>query len=235
MLYRLAESDLRTVVELDPRNAKGWWALSMLLRRKGSFAEAKVAARNALQADAFLDVPVEALFALYQTSLDQEEVAEARDWCAWIHEMHPESMRWVQCELQLMASDGLPPDVDRSWALVDSIGARSEEERASILRAWATIYVAKVLALNGMADSSRAVLEAVVPEPPPEWASYDAAHAYLMLGDYDRALEMLEYRVRQAPSQAGSLASDWWFRPLHGDPRLERLIRVATEAGAPAR
>ena len=69
-LRSLAESDLRRAVELDAPRAQAWWGLSRLLRRKGSFAEAKQAARRAQAAEAFLEVPVGGLGQLCHTSLE---------------------------------------------------------------------------------------------------------------------------------------------------------------------
>jgi tetratricopeptide (TPR) repeat protein len=229
-LYRLAEADLREAVERSPQQAGAWWALSRLLHRKGSFAAAKQAARRALAADAFLEVPVQSLFQLFSTALEQEEHEEAGEWCAALRKLHPENVRWVQCELiQLATSPLVGPDPARGWRLVDSMVDRSTEEAVPQFLGWATLFVAKTLARAGLADSARAVLERAIPEPPPAWALYDAAHAYLMLGDEERALEFLALRVAAAPGRSGSLAKDWWFRPLHGDPRLERLIGMGTE------
>lgn len=233
-LYREAEADLRTAVELNPRQARAWWTLSRLLRRKGSLAEGKQAARRALEADAFLQVPVGGLFQLFQMALEMEEHREAAEWCTTLRERYPDNMRWVQCELLLLGtSPPHPPDPGRAWVLVDSIVERGSEENAPVFSAWAKLYVAKTLVRAGLPDSARAVLERTLPDrPPPKWAAYDLAHAYLMLGDVDRSLELLEIRARENPGPAGSLATDWWFRPLHGDPRLEQLIRRATEAEA---
>lgn len=228
-LYARAESDLRRAVELDVQRARAWWGLSRLLRRQGSFAEAKRAARRALAADAFLQVPSSGLFQLFHTSFEKEEHEEAVEWCDELRQRHPDSVRRVQCELFLLASSPVvAPDPDRGWALVDTMVAMGSTGAAEAYRGWATLYVAKTLARAGRPDSARAVLERTVPEPAPAWAVYDAAHTALLLGDRESALDYLADYVRINPGEAPSLANDWWFRPLHGDPRF---LTVLMEAG----
>lgn len=231
-LYQQAEADLRAAVELDPQAARAWWSLSRLLRRKNSRAEAKQAARRALAADAFLQISADALWQLFDTSFTLEELEEAEEWCRALHDRHPRNMRWVQCELGLLASStAVEPQPDRAWALVDTVVALGAEADSVINRRWAMLYVAKTLIRAGEADSARAIMRRVAPDTPPGWALYDLAHAELMLGDETRALELLELRAEANPGRSRSLANDWWFRALHGDPRLERIIGTAVEEG----
>jgi DNA-binding SARP family transcriptional activator/TolB-like protein/tetratricopeptide (TPR) repeat protein len=231
-LYQQAESDLRAATELEPRNARAWWALSRVLRRKDSLAEAKQAARRALAADAFLQIPVGALLQLFETAFSLEEHAEARDWCRTLHERYPDRLEWVQCELMLLASSpAVTPDPERARALVDSLVVRGPEPDSLLYRKWALLFVAKTLQRAGQSDSARALMERTTPGSPPNWAVYDVAHLHLMLGNRDQALQLLERRVRQDPGRAASLAADWWFRDLHGDPEFERIVGITTEAG----
>lgn len=220
-----AEADLRLAVELDDRRAVAWWGLSRVLRRRGSFAEAKQAARRALAADAFLEVPEAGLFQLFHTSIEREEHEEAAEWCDELRERHPEHMRRVQCELILRATAPvLEPDPARGWALVDSMVAMGTSEYEPAYRGWASLYVAKALVRAGLPDSARAVLRRAVPGPTPGWAAYDAAHLCLMLGDIPESLGFLQEYLAANPEQASYLQRDWWFRDLHGDPRFRALV-----------
>ena len=225
-LRSLAEEDLRRAAELDARRALAWWGLSRVLRRRGSFAEAKLAARRALAADAFLEVPEEGLFQLFHTSFEKEEHEEALEWCDELRSRHPGNMRRVQCELLLLASSpAMKPDPDRGWALVDTMVAFGSADYAGVYRVWAQLYVGKTLVRDGRRDSARAVLRRALGERGPAWAAYDAAHLSLMLGDLPEALAYLETYVAANPEQAASLATDWWFRDLHGDPRFTELVK----------
>lgn len=227
-LRALAESDLRRAVELDAQRARAWWGLSRVLRRKGSFAEAKQAARRALAADAFLEVAVEGIFQVFLMSLEREEHAEAVEWCRELRDRHPETMRRIQCDLVLLASSPLvEPDSRRGWALVDTMVAAGSVSGAEAYRGWATLHVGKMLAREGRPDSARAVLERVVPDPPPAWAPYDAAHLLLLLGDAAGALRYLEVYLEANPEQAPYLVNDWWFRDLHQDPRFRGLVETS--------
>ena len=231
-MYRLAESDLRTAVELDPQRARAWWALSQLLRRKNAHAEAKQAARRALQADAFLQISSEGLFQMFHTALTLEEHEEANEWCLALAERHPQALRRAQCELMLLAtSPAVRPSPARAWALADSMVAFGAEPDSAINREWATLYVVKTLVRAGRVDSARVTLDRLMPAGTPSWANYDVAHVHLMLGDEAQALELLELYAAENAAAAGSLAHDWWFARLHGDPRFERLAAGAVETG----
>jgi predicted Zn-dependent peptidase len=80
VLLRLAEEDLRASVAADPTRAFAWVSLANLLRQRGEFEEASVAAQHALDADPFLiNAEKEILFILAQVWLDLEELERAKN------------------------------------------------------------------------------------------------------------------------------------------------------------
>jgi len=131
----------------------------------------------------------------------------------------------VVCQLFLLVSvPELEPDVTRAWRLADSLRLVVSARNRDRFDIYGTVLAAKVAARAGLADSARSVLARAGGPDPPGWLTYDLAHAYVLLGDRARALEHLERYVAFDPSGREFLGSDWWFRPLRGDPRFERLL-----------
>ncbi len=91
-------------------------------------------------------------------------------------------------------------------------------------RTYGQLFVAKTLARAGLHDSARAVIRGARGPEPLDWLAYDEAHARLLLGERDRALDLLRRYVETSPAKAPTLATDWYFRPLQGDPAFQALI-----------
>lgn len=227
-LLASARTDLERAVELQPSLASGWWNLSRVLWRQGWFAEASTAAERALEADAFLELPQQILFQLYNTAFARERLDDAIRWCDLGRQRHPGAQHFVLCRLYLLASvDSLDPSVDRGWSLADSLTALADEDRRSAFATMGQLQAAKIAVRAGLPDSARAVLRRIADahDGVPAFASYDAAHARLLLGDRDEALRLLRRWVDyQGPQVAESLARDWWFRPLYQDPGFQALV-----------
>lgn len=224
-LYRRAEADLRRAVLLDEKLTEGWWALSKLLLHRHSYAEARRAAVRALETDSFLSGDLGNLWHLFLVTFDAEDHPAARHWCDELERQHPNEQHWPYCELMLLTSSPLvSPDVDRGWEMARAIVARGGESGRAMFRDYSAVQVSKVLVRAGLPDSARSVLRRTLPEPLPDWASYDVAHVHLLLGEEEEALEVLEQWVRWNPARAKRLSRDWWFRRLHGHHRFEQLL-----------
>ena len=65
-----------------------------------------------------------------------------------------------------------------------------------------------------------------LPADEPNAAYFDYYEAYVatLLGDVDRALQLLTALVNEYPSQREFLPRDWWFRPLWDDPGFMALL-----------
>lgn len=228
LLLDSAAADLERAVELEPSLALAWWNLSRVLWRQGWLSEAATAAEQALAADAFLEQSVDILHQLYFIALSRELLDEAIRWCDLGKQRHPEAQHFLMCRLELLAVvDSLPPRVDQAWAIADSITSLASRDRRAGFRTLGQLDVAKVAVRAGLEDSARAVLRQVMIEHDsiPDWAKYHAAHLHVMLGDRDEALRMLRgWRNYRGPQVAASIAKDWYFRPLHGDPAFDELI-----------
>lgn len=223
-----AEADLRRALELDDGSASAWWSLSRVLTEQGRYAESRSAAERALEVDTYLEVDAGAVHELYLSAMNLEEFAEARRWCREGRSRFPREHDFVVCQLFLLASaPQVSPDVGRAWALVDTLQTTVSRRNRESFRTYGAMQVAKVLARAGQADSARAVIRGLTGGETPAWLAYDEAHARLLLGEPDRALDLLEEAVEYDPSLRESLPEDWWFRPLWGDPEFRSLMEGA--------
>jgi len=234
MLYEQSEADLQRATDLDPSRARAWWGLSKLHRRQGSFAEAKADARRAMEADAFLETAGNNMFQMAHTALELQEHGEAAYWCDELQRRFPARGTGAYCTLWVMGSAPvLEPDPDSAWTLAARLTRDAAANQRQHYLDWSRVMVAKTLARAGMADSARSVLESHFADGTPDYAAYDAAHAWVMLGDEDRAMELLPRYVEMLPGRRASLATDWFFEALRDDPRFQRL--TGTLDGPPGR
>lgn len=224
-LYREAQADLRKATVEDPELTEAWWGLSKALTSTYAYAEARQAAIRAIETDAFLAADEDNLLHLFWVTFNAEDHSAAVDWCDELGERYPGGVRHSYCQLFLLTSSPLTtPDVDRAWAVAGNIVKGSSRGNRDLYRGYTALQVAKVIVRAGMPDSARAVLERAVPDPIPDWAPYDLAHALLLLGDKEESLDILEQWFDFNPVRARRISRDWWFRGMEGHPRFEKMI-----------
>lgn len=227
-LLRAAAADLRRAVELDSGDAEAWVSLAQLLRRTGEFAEASWAANRALEADPFLiNAEPEILLAQGQVMLDLGDVERARRWMETGRRRYPAEPTFPAMELVTLAGGPAsiepPAAADTAWKLV-----RMVEESFGVDH-WPHGHVqfASVLAVTGQRDSALAVLSGLDPPGPKDgYFRYYEALVHLHLGDRDRALDLLEEYLELRPDRREYTASEWWWEPLRGEPRFQRMVAV---------
>jgi tetratricopeptide (TPR) repeat protein len=227
-----AEADLVASTSRDPKNASAWATLSHLYSRKPDFAQAKLAALNAYEKDAYLSRASDILDRLYQSSYLTETFVDARRWCAEGYRRFPRDPRFIDCQIWLLTLDKVAPtpDPDSAWRLLDSLEARLPQGAGALQRRTARIPVAIVLGRAKLADSAKRVLERNRDETGSidkqgDLLSYEA-YARLTLGDRDGAIKLLERYVTAHPDHREGWRKDsaWWWRTLEGDPRFERMM-----------
>jgi len=212
-----AEADFRTAVEADPSRVKAWIGLADLLRVGGRFSEASLAAQHALDADPFLiNAEQGILSSLAQVWLDLGDVERAEEWNDVGRQRYPALLNFAATKLVILAGwKETPPAVDTAWHL------------ASVLTGWRSgeMLVAGVLARAGLADSASAmadrIRQAVKNDP---WLSYYEANTRIQLGEPDAALALLGQFLEAMPGRKSYIANDWWWEPLHSDPRFQALV-----------
>jgi serine/threonine-protein kinase len=218
-----AEADLRAAAAAEPGLASAWVRLSQLLRYGGRFAEAELAARRALEADAWLDEAVGGVQQLYGAALAREDYAQARALCDAGRLRRPADWWFTECALTLLREEraGTPP-ADSAWRLVAALERLDPPAVARAAgRGYSPLYrrmvAAAVSARAG--DGARARAEA---ERARRAAGddaelrlslrYDDAYLRLALGDTAGARAELDAYAAARPALREYLARD----PLFG-------------------
>jgi len=226
-----AEADLRRAVGMRHDMAGAWNDLSILLQRTGDYAGSADAARSALDADAFLERPEIVLNRLAFTSLASGRVADARMWCARGQARFPDDARFWGCDLTIIGWLGhTGASLDTAWRFL----AMSEERDTLNLLAtgWGTrrMLVAAVAARAGLRDSAQSIVARVRARPATAAAAlqndYSEAYVQTLLGNHDRAIELLDRYLAANPSLRTLVRNTPWFTSLRGDSQFVALTVV---------
>ncbi len=217
-LYYLAEADLRHAVRVDTLQAEAWYALSRIDHRKNALNTAASDALRAVRADVFGEQTPLFAWQAFISYFNLEDRQQSEHWCTVLTQSQRASNQIKgYCNLFLMsAMPGVAPDVDGAWRWAHYLRPRE----------YGDMFVAKTLARAGLPDSARAVLRRDLAQPTDSILraiAYDAAHAWLLLGNRDKAMQYLKVWTRLKPAAAQSLPRDWAFRPLWSDPEFQRL------------
>ncbi|MFQ5538426.1 MAG: hypothetical protein ACE5GJ_13360 [Gemmatimonadota bacterium] len=230
-----AEGDLRAATTLDPNRARAWVALAQLLRVRGDFAQASLAARHALDADPFLiHAEKEILFTLAQTWLELGEVERASRWTDEGRRRFPAEPAFPAAKLVILAGGAASPaDADSAWAILTELEGTFGVQRWTYGR----LQVASALAGAGLADSARSMLYGLDRGPSADdpWAMYYQAHVNTQLRRYAEAVTLLEKFLEAYPGRRGYIARDWWWRPLRARPDFQSLVGNAPGSIPPDR
>jgi serine/threonine-protein kinase len=224
-----AQADLVRATRLNPNQAGAWATLSHLYNQTGSNADVIIAARRALEADAFLSNANTVLWRLFLASYDVGQFVEAAHACDQGARRFPEDWRFVQCRLLLLTTRGQEPDPALAWRLADSATRLAPEPERAYYRLHNDMLVAAVLARAGLADSARRVADRsqgdATVDPTRELA-FLAAFVYTLLGDKAKAVDRLTVYLAANPGRREAFSDDsgWWFRSLETDPRYQQLV-----------
>jgi serine/threonine-protein kinase len=228
-LLASAQEDLERAVQIEPGRANAWNVLSIIHAQNLDPIEAKLAARRAYEEDAFLDVADHLVYGLYLSSYDLEQFPDAVSYCREGRERFPEDPRFYDCELWLLASRALEPDVERAWALADTIAMLTPDQEREWKRLESTLAVGGVLARAGMADSARAVFDLVQsnPEVDPSGELLTTQAVFrIQMGEQDEAIELIKRYLLSNPEhrEGWGWSSHWWWRPLQDNPEFRDLV-----------
>jgi tetratricopeptide (TPR) repeat protein len=232
-----ATQDLRAAVTAEPTRATAWSTLSQILRFQGRFAEADLAARRALEEDAYLADAGKIIQRLYRSELAAGRYDEAERWCQRGHRDFPDDWHFVECQLTLLAADSSrAPDAASAWALIRHLELLDPADRAAAAgrRYWPIhrqMLAAAVLARAGDADSARAVLaraRILIGGDNDLRLSYlyDEAVVRLLCGEDARAVSLLSAYLAERPFLRTYVANDLFFRKLWSDPGFIALART---------
>jgi DNA-binding SARP family transcriptional activator/TolB-like protein len=225
-LLERAERDLNAAVAAEPRLASAWGKLSSVLHTRGQLAKAELAARRALEYDAWLELDGVLMHRRFFALLGTGDYRGAAEACDQGRRALPGEWRFVECRLALMRVDGSRPDPALAWRLVSQLEAMDPAATAAG-RTYSPIFrrmvAAAVSARAGDADRARAELARArvdaAADPESRIAlAYDEAWVLLLLGDTASARERLEVYLAQRPALRQLLARDPLVRTLLTGP-----------------
>jgi TolB-like protein/tRNA A-37 threonylcarbamoyl transferase component Bud32 len=224
-----ARTDLERATQNSLTGQAGAWAtLSHLYNQTGNATDVKLAARSALNADAYLANADVILGRLFLASYDDGQVADSRLWCDNTRKRFPGTYPAPRCELFMLTMQGSDPDVPRAWRLADSVEAMAPAQRKRYFRLNSDLYVAAVLGKAGLRDSAIAVAgrsKGDAEVSPTRDLSLVAAFAYLQAGDTTAAIDELKVYFAANERMRPTYGSEpgWWFRGVSTDPRFRQL------------
>jgi tetratricopeptide (TPR) repeat protein len=228
-LLASAEEDLEEATRLQPSLANSWNVLSVVHSQKPDLIEAKISARRALEEDAFLLAAESILWRLYATSYDLEQFPDAVQYCDEGKRRFPENARFAECELWLLASRAMEPDVDRAWELLARIHEAEPPQGHDFRHLLGRMVVGGVLARAGLTDSANAVWVGSRgnPEIDPalELLGFEAVFR-LQAGEEEEAMRLVKTYLTASPEHRAGWrwTSHWWWRGLQDNPEFQQLM-----------
>ncbi|NIM48371.1 MAG: hypothetical protein GTN62_01765, partial [Gemmatimonadales bacterium] len=227
-LFSNAREDLEAAVRIDPTLATAHSMLSLLLINTDDQVAMLLAARRAYEEDAYLADAAQILNRVFFGYYNLAEFTEAQYWCEEGSRRFPNDYLFQDCQLRMMVTEQVDPDVGRAWQLVAQLAANTPEDRREYWRRRGEMFAGGVIGRTGDLDSARAVLVRARGnreiDPDHELAEFEA-YVRTTLGDYDEAIELLKRVVAANPDQAFEPDEDipWYFEPLTDHPGFQAL------------
>lgn len=195
-LLESARSDLEAATRLDPSLASAHSWLGHLYYQVGDIAAAVLSASRAFEVDAYLDQTEQAQFQLSSRHYGLEQAAGVERWCREGASGTPRDYLTAVCQLRLMTTPVVRPDVDLALELVASLRTLAPEEGRAYSQLKAQVILGGILARAGLPDSARSVLarsrSAVHPviDPSGELRTVEA-YMHTLLGDHEEAAALV--------------------------------------------
>ncbi len=235
-LVDAAQSDLETATQANPLQAGAFATLSHLYYRTKTNVDVNMAAKRALEADAFLSNADVVLSRLFTSSYDLNNIdPDAIAWCDQTQRRFPASANAARCQLQLLTTRSRPANgaaIGTAWALADSVVMRSPKPQQAMKRLEGDLIVAAVLARAGLADSARRLVQRShgdADTDPKRDLMLRAAFVYTILADTAAAVDALTVYFSRNDERRAAYANDpgWWFKPIALSPAYQKLVGPA--------
>ncbi|UCC83424.1 MAG: hypothetical protein JSW46_00390 [Gemmatimonadota bacterium] len=229
-LFGEARADLEAAVRVDPTLATAHAMLSHLYINTEDQVSVVLAARQAYEEDAYLADADLILSRLFWGHYNLEQFTEAQRWADEGIRRFPDDHLLAECQLWMMLTEQVEPDVDRAWQLANTLEAKTPRGDKQFFRRLGELIVGGVIGRAGDMDSAFAVLArpGVDREVDPYYqlSMYEAA-VRTLLGDHDRAIELLREFVAANPEAfASGEETLWWWRPLRDYPDFQALVAL---------
>ncbi len=230
-LLRGAREDLEAAVAADRTLAGAYSTLSHLYYQVSDLTNVLMSARQAYEADAYLDVADAILWRLFLASLDSELLPQARNWCSTGFQRFPDDYRFWECRIWELTFPTVTPNPDEAWRLQERTVELTPEPRRVLESHRTMIIVAGVLAHAAQPDSARSVLiqaEAGADVDLDHELPYLEAWVRTVLGDFDEAVALLATYFGGADTgdegDGTDWANHWWWDDLRGHDGFQRLL-----------
>ena len=225
-LRNSAERDLGDVIAADAKRARARMYAADILSARARFREEKEMALQALAVDPTAARDQRIFYRLAMASLELGQETEALEWCGKGRQRFPGDESLMYCELTVRAyGNVVAPDVARSWQIVRELGARPQPMLVPLFE----MLMASVLARAGLPDSARSVAARASAQAPGAVSlMWPEAVLWTRLGDYDRAVRILEEDGRRDPAWTKRTLLSHAFKPLHNHPAFQRLLAQYT-------
>jgi TolB-like protein len=241
-LFTDAKADLESAIKFDPRLASAHATLSHLYYQS-DIANAMVAAKTALQEDAYLESADVVLWRLFNGSIELSNFTPAQQACNDGTRRFPNDYRFVNCQLRMLTvpSTGAHADsIGSAWALLAKQDSLTPAPRLAFEHTRGEMIVAGVIAraaqANGatnkaLQDSARSVLSRarakVTPQMDPV-GELMTVEAYIRVlnQEQDAAIALLERIKARDPEQFTRNKGEvgWWWRGLSSHPKFNELF-----------
>ena len=235
-LLQDAEKDLETVTSRDPARPLAWVALSNVQAQLKKPADAYLSAVAAYRQDAFFSGVEENLRALYSTSYDREEFAQALEWCKTGYQRFPNNWRFVSCQMAMRFTNQYDTEIDSAWHELATLERLLPANVKELQIRRHKMLVAATIAQNGKRDSAVHVMESArtndkAIDPAGNLLTFEALARIRLKTSADtaEAFRLLkEYVVTQPQHGKGfSETTHWWWKGLRDDPRWNSFLKVA--------
>jgi hypothetical protein len=228
-LLDAARKDLETATQISPSQPEAWSVLSHLYYQYNDVVDAKLAARRAYEEDAYLSNAATIVWRLFTTSYDLEQFPDAIHWCDVGKGRFSTDRYFTECQLWLMTTSAVAPDVPRAWQLVDSMVDIAAAPDKPFVRLNGIALAAGAIARAGLADSAAHILDRLVDPAdvdPTMDLTQTKAFVWTLLGDKDKAIQALALYLSANPARAVGFDDEhsWQWRSIHDDPRFQALV-----------
>ncbi len=218
-LLQVAEADLRSALSIDPQRPRAQSTLSAVLFAQGRYEEARGAAVQALDADAYLTDADEIVNRLFTASFEVGDDADAGVWCDEVRRRMPNNWPAAYCDLAMLGWGTGKPDPRKALLLLEHFGAADPEMMRQAMRPRLMMLTAAVLARAGQADSARAMIHAARTAAAGDIELLPLeASARLKLNQREESLQLLNRYLELNPSARNRVENGRMFRALRESP-----------------
>ncbi len=214
--WRVAQSEFKRAIELDPNDAHAHHAYAGYLSALRRFDEAHSEMQRALELDPLAVLANANLGSIYWSSHDFERAIQQLNRALEIDPNFPDAHFELGSVYESLSK------YDKAFVEFEKYKTLSRNGNLLIAKA----ALAHLYAVQGRRPDALRLLEEVkATHKPGDLLSYYIALVYVGLGDKDRAFQWLQNSFAEHDDDLLDLNDDPRVEPLHSDPRFQALTR----------